>query len=714
MINAPGFQSHVRSAGIPLLVLCICVLAGTSFAADPAVEERVFDPSDSQSNTSKIVLGQLQLAHYRRLAIDDDLSSELLDRYLEYLDPARSYLLEADIQEFEGYRLGLDDALNEGDLDPAFSIYDRFQKRRIDRIEFLEKLLAEELDLLDFDGDDYIDLKREDAPWPRDREEWDDLWRRRFKNDVLNQKMADRSLEEIKESLGGRYRNRLRRAEQTTANDVFLAYLTAVTHGYDPHTVYFPPRSVENFDIEMSLSFEGIGALLNSDGEFVKVVRLIAAGPAEKGGELQPGDRIVGVGQGGEGELVDIVGWRVDEAVDLIRGPKGTVVRLAVIPANEPDSGPSRMIQLTRNTIQLEEQAAKSRLVEIARGDGDDNSAGAGNLKIGIIELPAFYMDFEAAYAGDPNYRSSTRDVARLVAELETEGVDGIVIDLRGNGGGSLREARELTGLFAGRSPVVQIRRSSGIRRKGGVQVLWNDEEDPAFNGPVAVIVDRLSASASEIFAAAIQDLGRGVVVGGRTFGKGTVQSLVDLGEGELKMTSAKFYRISGASTQNRGMIPDILFPPVYASDEIGESSLETALPWDEINPVEFSKSSMVREFLPLFQRLHSERAASAPEFVALSEQLALFEEERSKTRVTLNEKLRRSERNAMEAELLAVENRRRVALGDEPIESLDELDAEGDAEKDADDDIDPFAMEAARILTDLIEQMVPATARVP
>ncbi|MBU0755872.1 MAG: carboxy terminal-processing peptidase, partial [Planctomycetes bacterium] len=583
-------------------VLCIAFFLGSSSAFAIPADAPDFNPTALQSETLEQVLTRLNRSHYRRLLLDDALSEGLYERFLERLDPSRIYLLEEDLKEFEPYRLKLDDALLQSDLTPAFNIFKRFQERRIDRMTFLVECIEKRFDALRFDGEEELVLSREETPWFTDRKAWDDLWYQQFKNDVLNLRLTGKTMEEIQELLERRYQGRLRRIQQINKDDVFRIYMDVFTESYDPHTSYFPPRIAENFDISMKLSYEGIGALLGLEGEYIKIARLIPAGPAEKEGTLQAGDRIVGVAQGEEDETVDVIGWRVDEAVDLIRGPKDTVVRLTILPANQPDSGSTRIVSLLRSEVKLEEQAARKKIVELQEGEH--------RFKIGVIELPVFYMDFEAAGQGDPDYKSSTRDVEALLAALKQEEVAGIVFDLRGNGGGSLQEACELTGLFLGGGPVVQVRDASGR-----IQVIRNPKEPAVYDGPLVVLVDRLSASASEIFAGAIQDTGRGLIVGSCTFGKGTVQNLTPIEVGRLKITQAKYYRISGGSTQNRGVVPDLLFPQIYDPEQIGESANEEALPWDKIPPAKYTQIDQLTPFLPELQDLHAKRIAQDPEF---------------------------------------------------------------------------------------------------
>ncbi|MCP4693244.1 MAG: tail-specific protease, partial [Desulfobacterales bacterium] len=455
-----------------------------------------------------------------------------------------------------------------GNLAPAFTIFNQYRRRQAERLIFAIKLVERGVENVPMNVEEALEIDREKAPWPVDAAELNELWRKRIKNEILTLKLAGKPMKDIGDLLDRRYRGRLHRLSQMDREDAFLSFTNVWTEVHDPHAQYYSPRMVENFNIHMSLSLEGIGALLQIEDEYTKVLRLIPAGPAEKAGELKPGDRIVGVGQDTNGEIVDVVGWRLDDVVNLIRGPKETVVRLEIIPADAPDESTRKIYAITRNTVKLEEQAAQKKVKTLNRGGRD--------VKVGVIEIPAFYIDFDAMRKGDPEYKSTTRDVGRLLKELAAEGVDGVVIDLRDNGGGALQEASELTGLFIRSGPTVQVR---GAR--GDVERLKDEDGKIAYDGPLVVLVNRLSASASEIFTGAIQDYGRGVVVGGRTFGKGTVQSLRRLKQGQLKYTVAKFYRVSGKGAQYRGVLQDILFPAVYNKDEIGESALPNAFPWD-------------------------------------------------------------------------------------------------------------------------------------
>ncbi|TVS16242.1 MAG: tail-specific protease [Gammaproteobacteria bacterium] len=617
-------------------------------------------PEDTHARTSINVIEQLTRHHYVRQRLDDDLSSQILDRYLEMLDPQRSYFLASDIESFEGYRYVLDDALRKGDLEPAFKIFNRYQQRLRDRLEFTLGLIADGLEDLDFSTDDSIETDRSESPWLVDEAAMDDLWTRRLKANVLSMRLNDRDFDAIRESLERRYSNRLSRSAQTNSEDAFQLYMNAVATSFDPHTQYFSPRTSENFNINMSLSLEGIGAVLRSEDEFTTVVRLVPAGPADKSSLLNPSDRIVGVGQEDD-DIVDVIGWRLDDVVDLIRGPAGSKVRLDVVPAGSGPGAQPHQISLVREAVKLEEQSAQRRVLNVERNGREH--------KIGVIEIPTFYIDFKALQAGDPEYKSTTRDVRRLIEELEAEGVEGIVVDLRNNGGGSLQEASALTGLFIKAGPTVQVRSASGRVD------LFNDEGgDVAWDGPLAVLVNRLSASASEIFAGAIQDYQRGLVLGGQTFGKGTVQTLIPLNRGQLKLTQAKFYRVSGQSTQHQGIIPDIEFPELFDQEKIGESTLSDALPWDVIRPTRFRREQSLAPMISMLETRHQSRVEQDPEFAYLNELVRRNREQAARTTLSLNEAQRRQEKADEEAWRVDLENRRRLASGKQPIEDMEQL----------------------------------------
>ncbi|WP_425321902.1 carboxy terminal-processing peptidase [Ectopseudomonas mendocina] len=649
-------------------------------------------PDREQVIASLNVVELLRRHHYNKPPLNDERSIQIYDNYLKLLDPSRSYFTAADIAEFNQWRTKFDDLLKSGDLEPGFTIYRRHLTRLEERLNFALGELGKGVDKIDFTIDEELQVDREKAPWAKDRAELDELWRKRVKDEVLRLKIAGKEPKDIQELLTKRYKNQLARLKQTRGEDVFQAYINAFATTYDPHTTYLSPDNAENFDINMSLSLEGIGAVLQSDNEHVKVVRLVPAGPAEKSKQIAPADKIVGVAQGND-EMVDVIGWRLDEVVKLIRGPKGSTVRLEVIPASNPPSDQSsKVVTITREAVKLEEQAAKKKVLELEH-DGRD-------YKLGVIELPAFYLDFKAFRAGDPNYKSTTRDVKRLLDELQAEKVDGVVIDLRNNGGGSLQEATELTSLFIEQGPTVLVRNADGR-----VDVLADENKGIYYNGPLAVLVNRLSASASEIFAGAMQDYHRALILGGQTFGKGTVQTIQPLNHGELKLTLAKFYRVSGQSTQHQGVIPDILYPDVMDTKDIGESALPAALPWDSIRPAIKPELDPIKPFLTELKARHDQRTAKDPDFVFTRDRLTLAKKLMEEKTVSLNEQTRRARQAEVEAKQLALENNRRQAKGEEPLKELEKEDEDAlplADEKSTPED-DAYLSESGRILLDYL-----------
>jgi carboxyl-terminal processing protease len=638
------------------------LLAGSALPAQALISY-----TEAQRETAAEIVEQLEERHYAKLEYDDTLSSAHLDNYIASLDGGKMFFTRDDLAAFDKYRFTMDDALRRGDLEAGFAIFNRFQGLLLARLEKLLEELPEMVPAMDFSVEESYVLDGDDREWAASEAELDERWRKHLKNQVLNLRLSDKPDDEIVPTLSKRYRNQLNRVQQYNEQDAFQIYANALTELYDPHTNYLSPRRSENFNINMRLSLEGIGAVLQAEDEFTRVARLVPGGPAAKQGDLKPSDRIVAVGQGEDGPLEDVIGWRLDEVVEQIRGPKGSTVRLQVMPAKAGTDAPRKIIQIVRNEVKLEEQSAQKKVLELPGSDG-------GTVKVGVIDIPAFYIDFEAMRRGDENYKSTTRDVRRLLDELEAEDVAGVVIDLRNNGGGSLQEANELTGLFIEYGPTVQIRHSS--RR------VWRDGKrlrSSYYDGPLLVLINRLSASASEIFAGAIQDYDRGLVVGDRSYGKGTVQTMVSLTEGQLKITESKFYRISGDSTQHRGVVPDIVFPSLYDPEEIGESALDHALDWDQINPVRHRRYSNVDALVPQLAELFEDRKTHNPEFRYLQEQLAVAEENRGIREVSLNESVRRAERAEREARALAIENARRAALGQDPVTSLEALSGEDD-----------------------------------
>ena len=637
----------------------------------------IIEYTEQQRDTAVEMVAKLQERHYAKLPYGDELSSQHLDNYINSLDSGKMFFTAVDLADFEQYRSVMDDQLQEGKLDAGFTIFNRYHQRVQDRLNNVSDTLPETVAAMDFTIDESYPLDMEDRRWAKDQAELDDRWRKQLKNQVLSLKIADKDEDEIVPTLQKRYDRQLQSVTKYNSQDVFQIYANALTELYDPHTNYLSPRSTENFNINMSLSLEGIGAVLQMEDEYTKVSSLVAKGPADKEGELRPSDRIVSVGQGVDGALEDIIGWRLDEVVQLIRGPKDTTVRLEVIPAKSKSTDERKVITIVRNKVKLEEQSAQKKMLEIPAGDEI--------IKIGVIDIPAFYIDFDAMRRGEKDYKSTTRDVKKLLQELEIDGVDGIIIDLRNNGGGSLQEANELTGLFIEYGPTVQIRHSS--RR------VWRDGKrlkSPYYEGPLVVLVNRLSASASEIFAGAMQDYERAIIVGDSSFGKGTVQTLVPLTEGQLKITESKFYRISGESTQHRGVIPDVEFPSIYDTTEIGESALDHALRWDQISPVRHINYDDFSSVLPDIQTQFLERSAHNPDFIFLEDQIEMAQAAREMTALPLNEKSRIALRDTQKEKALSIENKRRKAKGEELLTALQD-----DEDKDEDshsDDLDPLA----------------------
>ena len=616
-------------------------------------------PASAQSDTLKEIIEVIEDRHYASRRYDDGLSAQHFTAYLDALDPQRMFFDADDIDLFSQWRLALDNAGRAGDLAPAFTMFNKYHDELKGRLTGILNTLPETIESFDFEVEEYLDIDRSAMPWAQDDAELDERWRKRIKNQALSLLLAEKAPEEIPETLERRYQSQLKRLGQYNAQDVFQIYANTLAEQYDPHTNYFSPRRAENFDINMSLSFEGIGAILQIDDEYAKVTRLVPAGPADKQGGLRPSDLIMGVGQGETGPIEDVIGWRLDEIVDLIRGPRDTTVRLEVIP-DKGKADQRRVVPIRRNEVKLEEQAAQKQIIEFTDEDGQTH-------RVGVIDIPAFYIDFEAYRRGDKLYRSTTRDVKKLVDELVSDGVEGIVIDLRDNGGGSLQEANQLTGLFIEYGPTVQIRSAESR--------VWRDgkrRRSQYYEGPLAVMINRLSASASEIFAGAIQDYGRGIIVGEQSFGKGTVQSLVPLQEGQLKITESKFYRVSGGSTQHRGVVPDINYPSLFDPEKIGESALDNALAWDQIAPTRFNRYDNYDSIIPTLASLHNARAANDPDYQFLQDQVDLAQGARAISVLPLQQSGRIAMRDEQEALALAIENKRRLSKGLEPLETLD------------------------------------------
>ncbi len=665
---------------------------GVYAASEIADFDTVLQPETRHERVGELVTQFIQKSHYLHVAVDDELSARVMDRYLEALDRNRMYLLASDVRFFEQYRHELDDFVKHQPMDPVFDMFDVYRSRVRERFQFALTQLDDEPD---FTIDEEYQFDRDELPWATTREELDEIWRKRVKHDALNLVLTDKPWDEVREVLRKRYARYIRRMDQINSDDVFETFMNAFSHTLDPHSSYMSPRNSEEYRIQMSLSYFGIGASLQTEDDYVQIVSIIPGGPAAIDGTLKPNDRIIGVAQGADGEMVDVIGWRLDDVVDLIRGPANTVVRLQIIPAGALPGSSERELELTRNQVRLEEQAAKSRVITVPR-DGREWS-------IGVIEVPSFYRDYRALSNGDKNYTSTTRDVKRLIQELEKQGVDGLIIDLRNNGGGHLTEATALSGLFIDNGPVVQLRNSNG-------RISRLDDPDPvarvAYNGPLAVLVNRFSASASEIFAAAIQDYERGVIIGQRTFGKGTVQNLYSLdqylqpesdsGFGQLTLTIGKYYRVTGESTQHRGVSPDIRLPSPIDEEQIGESVRDSALPWDTIKTTRFRPGDPLDGTIHSLTSIHSERTKDDPNFQYLLRNIENDISNRERKIVSLNIEARRSERAADRQRALAFENERRTALGLEPIGSLEDLNTEDMPDIQLD--------QAAAIVTDLAE----------
>jgi carboxyl-terminal processing protease len=673
----------------------VALLAATIASAAPReVPLSELFPSSVQTKSAVVINKVLERFHYRKVTLDNDFAQAVLASYLDALDPNRSFFLSRDVDRFKGGARRLEEGLRRGELDLAFDVFRVYRMRVDERVLYVDTLLNGSFD---FDVDETYPIESPDAAWAKDSAELDEIWRKRIKNDFLSLRMAGKSDEEVRERLRERYQGLSRRTHQFDGDDVFQTFMNAFTQTLEPHTSYMSPSTSENFDISMKLSLEGIGAVLRGDNEYTVIQSTVPGGPARESGQIQSGDRIVGVAQGTDGAIEDVVGWRLQDVVDKIRGPKGSVVRLQLLSKSAAATGSAREVALVRNEIKLEDQAAKGFVL--------DDLANAPGIRVGVIEIPAFYRDFQAEGTGDRDFRSTTRDVRKLIDDLVMQGVEGIVIDVRGNGGGSLAEATSLTGLFIDKGPVVQVKDAFGK-----IEVEKDPEPGVAYHGPLAVLVDRDSASASEIFAGAIQDYGRGLVIGEPTFGKGTVQTLIDLnryvpGEqnnlGRLRLTMAEFFRISGGSTQLRGVEPDIRFPTADFMVDYGERSLDNALPWTRIRAADYQKVGSVAVELLALQS--AERVSRDPGFAMLIERSKFMRDIEEQTHVSLKEQARREEDERRGSVFKEQQNNylraRGIAPVDEDDEQVDEDLLEAQSEVIARIQVD----EAARILADSI-----------
>jgi carboxyl-terminal processing protease len=627
----------------------------------------VLEPTEQENYVARRVSDIIAREHYRRAPLDDHLSSLILDRYLDAVDSGRSYFYASDIAEFEKYRYELDDAIKAGDVEPAFVIFRRFQQRSRERMNYAIELLQKKPD---FDVEESFNFDREKEPWPANSAEMNELWRKRVKNDALSLIITGKQWPEVADVLRKRYEHVAKRMDQSKPEDVFEAFMNAFVLSLDPHSNYFSARNSEEYNIQMSLSYEGIGASLTLTDDYVTVIDVIAGGPAASSGKLAANDRITAVGEGTSGELVDVIGWRLDDVVQKIRGPGGTVVRLQLLPAGAAPGTAQKVVDFTRNRVSLEAQASHKAMRTVTRNGRE--------VKIGIITVPSFYQDYDASRAGAKDFRSTTRDVQRLIGELRKDGAESLIMDLRANGGGYLPEAESLTGLFIDRGPVVQLRDTTG-------RIEVDDDPDPSifYSGPLIVLVDRFSASASEIFAGAIQDYGRGLIIGQQTYGKGTVQNAHPLNYtifgrkpelGQLNVTIGKYYRVTGESTQDRGVTPDITIPSLIDANEVGESTRDRALPWDHIEPATFKTEGDLKTAASMLQKLHDDRTADSADFRYLREDITALDAVRNQKSISLNLKTREAERKQLDAGRLERENALRAAHGQPPYKSLEEI----------------------------------------
>ena len=680
------------------LITTLSLLSLHSFAQEKSLpDENKMSPSLEQIRSANIITDFLSRYHYRRIKIDDQLSASMFELYINSLDPTKSYFLRSDIDKFSRYILNLDDALKIGDLRPAFDIFLVYQMRVEERIQFAIEQLQQDFD---FSKKENFYIRNDDTEFLLNLKEQNEHWRKRVKNDILALRLFDKSNDEIKDTLTKRYNNLLKRTQKLNSNDVFQIYINAFASSIDPHTSYLSPRTYDNFEIRMSLSLEGIGAMLKLDDDYTVVEKIIPGGPADIGDKLHAKDRIIGIAQQDEEEYTDVIGWRLDEVVALIRGPKDSIVKLRIIPGNKGTDATPEDISIVRNKIKLEEQAAQKNIITI-----NDNT-----IKVGIITVPTFYMDFNAYQNGDKNYRSTTRDVKKLLTELIKEDIDSLVLDLRSNGGGSLIEATQLAGLFIDKGPIVQVRDSSGH-----IDIHRDKDAGASYQGPMIVLVDRYSASASEIVSSALQDYGRAVVVGETTFGKGSVQQIIDLNRfsrqrnenklGQLKATIAQYFRVNGESTQHRGVIPDILFEASYDRDKYGERGLKNALPWTQISPVIKSPHTIPQKTIDKLIYRHNNRTQDNAKYQALLDIYAMNNDLQNQVSVTLNQSEREQAFSVRDEKRKTLENI--IGLDNQPNEDNENSSLQSElAIGITDDDInnDILLIEAAQISADLSE----------
>jgi carboxyl-terminal processing protease len=674
------------SLSVSLSIGSISALAFTDEGKDLILP--VLAPESQHATASKRITARFTRGHYKKIQISDALSQEVFERFIKQLDYSRHVFLASDIASFNKYSVDFDDAFARGRLDLAYDIYNLNMQRRLERYNYALSLVESTDDKnlkspFDYTKDEVYSYDREDVSWAESAAELDELWRIKVKSDALNLTLTGKEWPKVKEILIKRYKYAIKRLKQSESEDVFQLVMNSFARVVEPHTSYLSPRNAERFQMEMNLSLEGIGAVLRAEEDYTVIQSVISGGPADQSKQLKSKDRIVGVAQG-ENEFEDIIGWRLDDVVDKIKGPKGTTVRLQVISGKSEDISNVKIVTIIRDKIKLENKAAKSEVY--FEGVGFDEKGNKGK-KLGVITIPSFYNNL-------------SRDVKKEIEKLKEQDVKGIIIDLRSNGGGSLPEATLLTGLFIDKGPVVQIR--NGANR---VEVLRDKDGISYYDGPLTVMVDRYSASASEIFAAAIQDYGRGVIIGEHTFGKGTVQQHRGLGRvydlyenplGSIQYTIAKFYRINGGSTQHRGVLPDISFPSAVDPEDWGESKEENALPWDQIDKAQYNKLNDINTDLSYLTSLYQERVKDNSEFNYLLSDIEKYKAEKDDKSISLNLDTRKAKREERKAKQLIRANERLVSMGKKKITSLDDI-------PDELDELDPFLDETARITFDLI-----------
>ncbi|WP_105259096.1 carboxy terminal-processing peptidase [Pseudoalteromonas sp. T1lg88] len=660
---------------IPLVAALIAAPALASLDKVTIADLPMLQQESQHSTASKRVTNLFTRAHYKPIRFNDELATQMFDRYIESLDFNRSIFLAGDVAQFEQYRDKFDNALKSGKLDFAYDLFNLSMKRRFERYQYSLSLLDKPFD---FSQDDKYYFDREDAPYASTEAELNELWRQKVKYDALRLKMTGKDWDGIKEVLEKRYTYTLKRLVQTKSEDAFQIIMNAFARSIEAHTSYLSPRRAEQFKMDMDLELEGIGAVLSYDEDYTVIRSLVPGGPADKTGAIKPEDRVIGVAQGDD-DFVDVIGWRLDDVVDLIKGPKGTLVRLQYLRGKD-DHGTPKVVEITRDKVRLEDRAAKSHVF--------DASYSQMSSKIGVIEIPGFYNNL-------------SEDVKAELVKLKEQKVDGIIIDLRQNGGGSLYEATKLSGLFIDQGPVVQIHTLNGR-----IEQQKDSDGVTYYDGPMTVLVDRYSASASEIFAAAMQDYGRAVIIGEQTFGKGTVQQHRGLGRnydlydnplGSVQYTIAKFYRIDGGSTQHKGVIPDIKLPSPIDPAQWGESQEDNALPWDSIIRAKYTMVDSLDDTIGYLSAEHDKRIAKEPEFSYVLQDISTYKEEQDRKFISLNEKERLNERDEREQLALARTNERLVRLGLEKVTDIENA-------PEVLDNFDPYLEEAALITQDFIK----------